>query len=336
MTQKRIVSRATFSLPRAESRDHAMPIAAQALFSSGLLHQRAETAHRILESCTLCPRCCRVNRLAGETGLCSTGPHARIASYGPHFGEEQPLVGTHGSGTIFFAGCGLGCCFCQNFDISQGSEPAQEVGPREFASVMLELQAMGCHNINLVTPSHVVPQFLAALIPAIEGGLDIPIVFNCSGYESTETLALLSGIVDIYMPDCKFWRSATSARYAHAPDYPERARAALLLMHRQVGDLVIGEDGCARSGLLVRHLLMPGLLAETEAILRFIATQVSPQTYINIMAQYHPCGNADQYAELRRTITGDEYRQALEMARSLGLNRIDRPDIARLLRRLGG
>lgn len=311
-----------------------MTIAAHTLHTSGVLHQRAETARRILERCTLCPRRCRVNRLAGETGLCSTGPLARIASYGPHFGEEKPLVGVHGSGTIFLAGCNLCCCFCQNFALSQGTEAAQEVDAGQFAAIMLELQAMGCHNINLVTPSHVVPQILAALIPAIEGGLDIPIVFNCSGYESVETLALLDGIIDIYMPDCKFWHSATAARYARASDYPERLREALLLMHRQVGDLVIDSSGYARSGLLIRHLLMPGLLAETEAILRFIATHLSTNTYVNIMAQYHPCGTADQYEELRRTISGDEYRQALELARALGLTRIDRPDFARILRRL--
>lgn len=312
-----------------------MPIAAHTLHTSGLLHKRAETARRLLEHCTLCPRRCGVNRLAAETGLCSTGAHARIASNGPHFGEEQPLVGIHGSGTLFLAGCNLCCCFCQNYGISQGTEPAQEVDASEFAAIMLELQAMGCHNINLVTPSHVVPQILAALIPALEGGLDIPIVFNCSGYESTETLALLDGIIDIYMPDCKFWHSSTAARYAHAPDYPERVREALLLMHRQVGDLVIDEDGSARSGLLVRHLLMPGLLEETEAILRFIATHLSSDTYVNIMAQYNPCGRADQFAELCRTISGDEYRRALEIARTLGLTRIDHPDFSRLLRRMG-
>jgi len=312
-----------------------MPIAAHGLHARGLLHRRAETARRLLAGCTLCPRRCRVNRLAGETGCCSTGALARIASYGPHFGEESPLVGTGGSGTIFLAGCNLCCCFCQNYDISQGSEPAQEVDARGFAAIMLELQAMGCHNINLVTPSHVVPQILAALIPALEGGLDIPIVFNCGGYESAATLALLDGVIDIYMPDVKFWQPATAARYAQAPDYPERVREALVLMHRQVGDLVVGPDGIARAGLLIRHLLMPGSLDETEAILRFIATHLSPATYVNIMAQYHPCGRADQYEELRRTISGDEYRQALEIARTLGLTRLDRPDLSRLLRRLG-
>jgi putative pyruvate formate lyase activating enzyme len=304
------------------------------LLKSGQLRQRAEIARRMLGRCVLCPRRCRVNRLKGETGVCATGGLARIASYGPHFGEEQPLVGTQGSGTIFLAGCSLRCCFCQNYDISQGDEPGQEVDAREFAAIMLELQAMGCHNINLVTPSHVVPQILAALIPALEGGLRIPLVFNCSGYESIAALALLDGVVDIYLADFKFWQPATAARYTEAPDYPDRAREALLRMQGQVGTLVIGPDGCARSGLLIRHLLMPGLLDQTEAILRFIAAHLSKDTYVNLMAQYHPCGTADQFAELRRTISGDEYRQALEIARTLGLSRIDRPDLARMLRRL--
>ncbi|WP_310599682.1 radical SAM protein [Desulfobulbus sp.] len=311
-----------------------MSIAAHGLHARGQLRQRAEEAHRRLARCTLCPRCCRVDRLAGETGRCGTGALARIASYGPHFGEEAPLVGTGGSGTIFLAGCNLCCCFCQNYEISQGDETGQEVDARGFAAAMLELQAMGCHNINLVTPSHVVPQILAALIPALEGGLDIPIVFNCGGYESAETLALLDGAVDIYMPDVKFWRSATADRYAEAPDYPDRVREALAAMHRQVGDLVIGPDGIARSGLLIRHLLMPGLLAETESILRFLAASLSPASYLNIMAQYHPCGLAGRFPELDRTLTGEEYRRALEIARTLGLTRLDNPDITRLLLRL--
>lgn len=311
-----------------------MPLKATNLYANGLLQQRAETAHRLLTGCTLCPRCCRVNRLAGETGRCATGARARIVGYGPHFGEEQHLVGAHGSGTIFFAGCNLHCCFCQNFEISRGEEPAQEVDARELAAVMLELQTMGCHNINLVTPSHVVPQILAALIPAIEGGLELPLVFNCSGYESAATLALLDGVVDIYLPDFKFWQPRTAVQYAQAPDYPKRAREALRIMHRQVGDLVIGPEGYARSGLLVRHLLMPGMIEETAEILSFIATSLSTTTSINIMDQYHPCGTADQYPELRSTLTTAEYRQAMEIAQSLGLSRIDRPDLVRLLQRL--
>lgn len=307
---------------------------AQTLHTSGRLRQRIESARGMLEDCTLCPRRCRVNRLAGETGLCATGVRARVASFGPHFGEEQPLVGTKGSGTIFLAGCNLHCCFCQNYDISQGDESGHEVDDVEFAAIMLELQAMGCHNINLVTPSHVVPQILAALAPAIEGGLALPLVFNCSGYESAATLALLDGVIDIYMPDFKFWHSATAARYANAPDYPLRAREALLMMHRQVGDLDLDSHGFARTGLLIRHLLMPGMSAESEQILHFIATRLSPNTYVNIMGQYHPCDRAKQYEELRRTTTGAEYRQALEMAQTMGLTRIDHPDFCKLLRYL--
>jgi len=312
-----------------------MPIAAHALHTRGLLRQRAASARRMLASCTLCPRRCQVNRLAGETGRCGTGALARIASYGPHFGEETPLVGKGGSGAIFLAGCNLGCCFCQNYDISQGEAVGQEADAHEFASVMLELQAMGCHNINLVTPSHVTPQILAALIPALEEGLDIPIIFNCGGYESAETLALLDGVVDIYMPDIKFWRSDTASRYAGAPDYPERAGEALAIMHQQVGELKIGSDGIARSGVLIRHLLMPGLFAETEAILRYIAAALTPTTYINIMAQYHPCGLAGEYEELDRTVTGEEYRRALAIARNLGFVRLDNRDFAGMLSRLG-
>ena len=312
-----------------------MTIAAAALLADGRLLRRAEIARRMLACCVLCPRRCRVNRLAGETGSCGTGSLGRIASYGPHFGEEAPLVGTNGSGTIFLAGCGLRCCFCQNFDISQGEEPAQEVDAQGFAAIMLELQAMGCHNINLVTPSHVVPQLLAALIPALEGGLNVPIVFNCSGYESEATLCLLDGVIDIYMPDCKFWRPETAERYAQAPDYPERVRQALVRMHHQVGDLIVGPDGLARSGLLIRHLLMPGLVEEAREILRFIATAISPRTYVNIMGQYHPCGHADAFAELRRPVSGQEYRAAMDAARALGLDCLDSPNLARLLSRLG-
>lgn len=313
-----------------------MPIAAAALLADGRLHRRAATARRMLARCVLCPRRCGVNRLAGENGRCATGALARIASYGPHFGEEACLVGNHGSGTIFLAGCGLGCCFCQNFDLSRGEEPGQEVDAQGFAAIMLELQARGCHNINLVTPSHVVPQLLAALIPALEGGLRVPIVYNCSGYESDAALVLLDGIIDLYLPDYKFSRVETAERYAQAPDYPERVRRALRRMHRQVGDLVVGADGLARSGLLIRHLLMPGLIEETREILHFIATSIAPRTAVNLMDQYHPCGQADAFAELRRGIRSEEYRAVMETARALGLDRLEGPDLGRLLARLGG
>ena len=311
-----------------------MPRAAS-LHASGQLERKAEIGRRLLRRCTLCPRRCRVDRHAGEIGVCGIGARARIASYGPHFGEEAVLVGPGGSGTIFLTGCSLRCCFCQNFDISQGDEPGQEVDDGDFAAIMLELQARGCSNINLVTPSHVVPQILAALLRAVEGGLRIPLVYNSSGYDSAPTLDLLAGAVDIYLPDLKFWLPATAGRYADAPDYPDIARQAIRRMHRQVGDLEAGADGLARRGLLVRHLLMPGQGEETAAILGFLATEISPSTYVNIMAQYHPCGQAERFPELCRGVSGAEYRQALACARSLGLTRLDQPDLAGLLRWLG-
>ena len=311
-----------------------MPRAAS-LHASGQLERKAEIGRRLLRRCTLCPRRCRVDRHAGEIGVCGIGARARIASYGPHFGEEAVLVGPGGSGTIFLTGCSLRCCFCQNFDISQGDEPGQEVDDGDFAAIMLELQARGCSNINLVTPSHVVPQILAALLLAVEGGLRIPLVYNSSGYDSAPTLDLLASAVDIYLPDLKFWLPATAGRYADAPDYPDIARQAIRRMHRQVGDLEVGADGLARRGLLVRHLLMPGQGEETAAILGFLATEISPSTYVNIMAQYHPCGQAERFPELCRGVSGAEYRQALACARSLGLARLDQPDLAGLLRWLG-
>ena len=311
-----------------------MPRAAS-LHASGQLERKAEIGRRLLRRCTLCPRRCRVDRHAGEIGVCGIGARARIASYGPHFGEEAVLVGPGGSGTIFLTGCSLRCCFCQNFDISQGDEPGQEVDDGDFAAIMLELQARGCSNINLVTPSHVVPQILAALLRAVEGGLRIPLVYNSSGYDSAPTLDLLAGAVDIYLPDLKFWLPATAGRYADAPDYPDIARQAIRSMHRQVGDLEAGADGLARRGLLVRHLLMPGQGEEMAAILGFLATEISPSTYVNIMAQYHPCGQAERFPEICRGVSGAEYRQALACARSLGLARLDQPDLAGLLRWLG-
>ena len=311
-----------------------MPLAAS-LHASGQLERKAEIGRRLLRRCTLCPRRCRVDRHAGEIGVCGIGARARVASYGPHFGEEAVLVGPGGSGTIFLTGCSLRCCFCQNFDISQGDEPGQEVDDGDFAAIMLELQARGCSNINLVTPSHVVPQILAALLRAVEGGLRIPLVYNSSGYDSAPTLDLLAGAVDIYLPDLKFWLPATAGRYADAPDYPDIARQAIRRMHRQVGDLEAGADGLARRGLLVRHLLMPGQGEETAAILGFLATEISPSTYVNIMAQYHPCGQAERFPEICRGVSGAEYRQALACARSLGLARLDQPDLAGLLRWLG-
>ena len=297
------------------------------LHRTGTLKDRIAETHKLLKSCTVCPHKCGTNRLKGELGLCRTGVKARIANFCAHFGEESPLVGQKGSGTIFFEGCNLLCVFCQNYDISnidkQGDSSSNTVDDHELASIMIDLQMQGCHNINLVTPSHVVPQFLAALTIAIEQGLDIPIVYNSSGYDSPDTLLLLNGVVDIYMPDCKFWTSKTAALYTNARDYPEVMQKALKEMHRQVGDLKIDETGLACRGLLVRHLVMPGHLDETNRILEFLAHHISTGTYINIMDQYHPCHQAFQFDKINRSLTTEEYTQALVCAGELGLQRLD-------------
>jgi len=293
-------------------------------FRSGLLDRRIRLADELLKSCELCPRTCRVDRKAGEKGRCGAADRAVIASYSPHFGEEQPLVGRRGSGTIFISGCSLGCCFCQNYDISNNSEQGREVDAETFASIMLELQEQGCHNINFVTPSHVLPQILAALPHAYEKGLKLPLVYNCSGYESVPSLRLLDGIVDIYMPDVKFWSEVSAARYADAPDYPAVVRAALLEMHRQVGDLQLDSDSIAFEGLLIRHLLMPGTLDETKQILDFIAAELSTDTYVNIMDQYRPAWKVGpgRYQEIDHALKSTEYRAALRFAAEVGLERL--------------
>lgn len=288
------------------------------------LKQKIEAAWALLESCELCPRRCAVNRLEDETGVCRTGRDAWVASAGPHFGEESPLVGDGGSGTIFFSHCNLNCVFCQNYDISQGAE-GRPVAAERLADVMLGLQEQGCVNINFVTPSHVVPHILSALEIAAGRGLALPLVYNSGGYDRVETLALLEGVFDIYMPDFKFWGADFAAKVCDAPDYPEVARNALLEMHRQVGDLEIGADGLARRGLLVRHLVMPRSLAGTGQIMGFIADRLSPDTYVNVMPQYRPCGRADEVAGLENFLSRDEYESALEAARAAGLARLDPP-----------
>lgn len=296
-----------------------------ALYRSGELHARAREAVAGLAQCRVCPRDCAVDRLADKTGVCKTGRYARVSSYFPHFGEEDCLRGWRGSGTIFFAWCNLRCVFCQNFEISQEGVGV-ETSPERLAAMMLELQAQGVHNINLVTPEHVVPQVLEALVIAVERGLRLPIVYNTSAYDSPESLRLLDGVVDIYMPDFKFWTPQLAQRYLKAKDYPEAARRAILEMHRQVGDLVIDEHGLAQRGLLLRHLVMPGFLEETKAILRFVAEEVSPNTYVNLMDQYYPAGRVDaqHYAELNRRLTRSEYAEAVAYAQTLGLTRLDR------------
>ncbi len=275
-----------------------------------------------MKKCTLCPRMCRVDRMAGERGFCRTGKLAAVASYGPHYGEERPLVGRGGSGTVFFSHCNLHCEFCQNSDISQGGEGIP-VGPEELAEIMLGLQKKGCHNINFVTPSHVIQPILDALHIAVEKGLCVPLIYNCGGYERVSALKLLDGIVDIYMPDFKFWDPETAVGLCNASDYPDRARRAILEMHRQTGDLVIDRDGVAQRGLLVRHLVMPNGLAGTAEIADFIATRISAGTYVNIMDQYHPCGRSIENRAISRRITSEEFREALDAAARAGLTRLD-------------
>ena len=304
------------------------------LQASGELKQRRERALSLLASCRLCPRQCGANRLENEQGFCRTGRWAVTAGSAPHFGEERPLVGAGGSGTIFFSHCNLGCVFCQNYEISHLGQGV-ETTPGQLAAMMLSLQKQGCHNINLVTPSHVVAQILEALPLAIEAGLRLPLVFNTSGYDSVETLTLLDGVIDIYLPDFKFWDRASAKRLAGAPDYPERARAAILEMHRQVGDLVVNEEGLAERGLLLRHLVMPGGLAETGGILRFIAEEISINTYVNVMDQYRPCGEAQAFPPLDRSLRAEEYQEALCLAHTAGLRRLDERDFERMLRALG-
>ncbi|MBI4720388.1 MAG: radical SAM protein [Chitinivibrionia bacterium] len=292
------------------------------LYKSGELRERMFRAQKILLSCSLCPRNCRARRLDGERGECGGGVWAEVASYAPHFGEESPLVGFKGSGTIFFSHCPLHCVFCQNWDISQAGA-GTEVRSDELADMMMALQRFGCHNINVVTPTHYVPHILEALLLACETGLAIPIVYNSGGYESLETLALLDGVVDIYMPDFKYGDAADAKRYSDVDDYPRTARAALKEMHRQVGDLVLDGRGIAVKGLLVRHLVLPNNLAGTREALRFIAEEVSKETYVNIMDQYRPSFNAAQHADLARRITPEEFRRAVAMAGEFGLLRLD-------------
>ena len=288
------------------------------LHRSGELLRRARAAVEALRSCALCPRRCGADRLGDERGACGIGRFAVVASAGPHFGEEAPLVGTGGSGTIFFSGCNLSCVYCQNFDISQ-TVRGETARPARLAALMLALQAAGCHNINLVSPSHVAAEILEALPAAVEGGLRLPLVYNSGGYDSAGTLRLFDGVVDIYMPDAKYGGNEEGKIYSGVPDYADVNRAALAEMHRQVGPLTLDGHGIARRGLLIRHLVLPNDIARSEAVLRFIARSLSPDSYVNIMDQYRPCHHASSYPELSRRITSEEFRRVREIARSLGL-----------------
>lgn len=294
-----------------------------ALARTGELEKRRDRALALLKECRLCPHECRVDRLSDERGgVCRTGRRAAVASYSAHFGEESPLVGHGGSGTIFISSCNLLCTFCQNYEISHYGEGV-EVTPEQMAAMMLTLARSGCHNINFVTPSHVVPQILEGLSIAARHGLRMPLVYNSGGYDGIETLRLLEGIFDIYMPDFKFWNNEEAKHFCRAADYRERAMEAIKEMHRQVGDLLISESGVAVKGLLVRHLVMPNDLAGTAEIMKFLAREISPDTYVNVMDQYRPCFRASEDAVINRRISGREYADAVEAAGRAGLTRLD-------------
>lgn len=285
----------------------------------GELDRRAEQAFERLRSCDLCPWGCKVNRLEGKLGVCRSTHLACLSGYGPHQGEERPLSGTRGSGTVFFGHCNMRCVFCQNWEISQLGE-GREVTSEELAAVFLELQALGCHNINLVSPSHMVAQIVSALAVAIPAGLRLPLVYNSGGYDAVSTLELLDGVVDIYMPDMKYSQTGTAKTYSGAMEYPKVNRAAVKEMHRQVGDLMLDDEGIAVRGLLVRHLVLPGRLAGTAEITRFLVDEISPDTYLNLMDQYHPAYQAARFPQLNRRITSAEYAWAVEAARKAGLH----------------
>jgi len=290
-------------------------------YQENTLFTKIESGRELLKKCSVCPRNCRVDRTKDETGFCNSGYLPVISSFSPHFGEERPLVGAHGSGTIFFTNCNLGCVFCQNYAISHRGE-GEKVPFSSLSRIMLHLQKLGCHNINFVSPTHFVPQILIALPDAIKGGLSIPLVYNTGGYDSPETLRLLDGIIDIYMPDFKYTDKKPAEDYSLAEDYPEIVRTAVKIMHDQVGDLVLDESGIALRGLLVRHLVLPDDLAGTGEAMHFLASEISPNTYVNIMSQYYPSGDIPPGSPLYRRISAGEYEEALVKAKKAGLTRL--------------
>ena len=291
------------------------------LLKSGELAQRIKTAYQYMSDCNLCGWACHVDRHT-HSGVCKTGTEAVVASYGPHHGEEDPLRGSKGSGTIFFAWCNLHCQFCQNYDISQMGQ-GRAASPQQLAMMMLELQERGCHNINLVSPSHVVAPILAATLIAAQLGLRLPLVYNTGGYDAPTALSLLDGVIDIYMPDIKYADPEIAQKYSKIPNYPAVNQTAVKEMHRQVGDLVLDKNGVAQRGLLVRHLVMPNGLAGTVEIAKFLAQDISTNTYVNVMAQYRPCYNAKDYPELNRPPTQQELAQAHRAIQEAGLTRLD-------------
>ncbi len=289
----------------------------------GELTRRAQTLFPIYRSCHLCPRQCGVDRTKGEKGVCSSTSRAKVFSAYPHFGEEKPLVGRGGSGTIFFSNCNLLCIFCQNWEINHRGDGSY-VSDDAVGRLMIDLQAIGCHNINLVTPTHILPNIVGGLRTGIRRGMRLPLVYNCGGYEPVEIIKLLDGIIDIYLPDFKYTDSAMAAKYSSgAGDYPERAAAAIEEMHRQVGELVVDENGIALRGLMIRHLVLPHNIAGTDKFVQFVATRLTRSTYVNIMAQYRPEHKAPGIPELSRRITSAEYQQAIRWAKEAGLTRLN-------------
>jgi putative pyruvate formate lyase activating enzyme len=291
------------------------------LFGSGELKKRAEKLKAIYKFCTLCPWDCRIDRTSGRTGVCNSADRAKVSSATPHFGEEPMITGKNGSGTIFFSNCNLRCRFCQNYQISKEGA-GDEISDEQLASMMLMLQSKGCHNINLVSPTHYLPNIISALVTAAEKGLHIPLVYNTNGYEKVETLEMLDGIVDIYLPDMKYSSNNTALRLSDAPEYFTYNKAALKEMYRQVGDLELDGDGIAVKGFLVRHLVLPNDLAGSQKALKFLADELSKNVYVGIMAQYKPCYKAVNDPELGRTLTVNEYKKAVRWAKEAGLNNI--------------
>ena len=287
-----------------------------------ILEERSARLAARLSSCDICPRLCRVDRGKGQLGICRTGMKARVASYGPHFGEEAVLVGFNGSGTVFFSCCSLLCVFCQNYEISHLGD-GEEASPEKLAAVFLAIERIGCHNLNLVTPTHATPQIVEALRLAAPRGFSLPVVYNCGGYERVETLRELEGIVDIYMPDIKFLDPEPAGRYCAAPDYPDVVRAAVREMHRQVGPLRVDRRGIAARGLIVRHLVMPGDASGTRRVIDFLADEIGDDVFLNLMDQYRPCGRAAEFPGIDRRTAAEEWREAREYALSRGLRRLD-------------
>lgn len=290
------------------------------LFESGELNQRIVELKNLQNPCRICPRSCLVSREFDDLGICQASTSLKISSAFSHFGEEPELVGLHGSGTFFLSHCNLLCEFCQNCEISHFHE-GQTISPHQMAMLMVRLQKQGCHNINFVTPTHYVPQIIESVQIALQEDLTVPLVYNCGGYESVETLQLLESIIDIYMPDFKFATEKSGKKYADAPDYYEIASAAITEMHRQVGDLIVDKNGLAKQGLLIRHLVLPGLVEESKNILKFIARNLSTNSYVNLMAQYHPAHHSHKFPELKRRITYSEIQEVKNYARTVGLHR---------------